>query len=210
MKKLLCLLLALVMVLSLAACAESDSRSRNRKDRDEKEEKVVELKDGIVGTWTVEINFPEDSLNLNGLHIDGVPIEITFTEDGKYTMDFADNAHEIIEEKLADAIVESLYAEMEAEGYSRQEIEEMCKEETGMSVEDFAEDMVAEFDIRNSFSVEDTYLDYQIDGDKLIMDGTEMTAEVKGDKLTITECSDDTWKEVGLELPVVMERVDRS
>ena len=46
------------------------------------------------------------------------------------------------------------------------------------------------------------------DGYTLIIDGTEMTIEVKGDKLTVTECEDEFWSEVGLELPVVMERVN--
>ena len=209
MKKLLCLLLALVMILSMAACVDSDSRSRDRKDRDkEKEEKVVELEDGIVGTWTVEINFPEEAMNLEGLHIDGVPIEFTFTEDGMYTIDFADNAYQIIEEKLLAAMIEQIYAELEAEGHSRMEIDGLFEEYYGMSVEDFAQSMLDELDFQSSITIADTAVEYQIDGDKLTMDGTEMTARIKGNKLTITECSDDTWEKLGLELPVVLKRVD--
>ena len=36
----------------------------------------------------------------------------------------------------------------------------------------------------------------------------EMDLEINGDTMTITASSDDTWGELGLELPIVMKRVD--
>ncbi len=209
MKKLLCLLLALVMVLSLAACSDSGSTSKKDKDdEEEKEEKVVELEDGIVGTWTLDITFTEEMLGMEGVNIDGIPVTFTFNEDGEVTLAFGDEAADILEEQMLDIMVDMIYQEMEAEGMTREEIDEQFESYYGMSVVDMMEEYLVEMDILSALSDLEETTDYEVDGDKLIIDDSEMTAEIKGDKLTITECDDETWEELGLELPVVMKRVD--
>jgi AraC-like DNA-binding protein len=78
---------------------------------------------------------------------------------------------------------------------------------TGTSVMDYMKAALEELDITSMFAeVADTF-DYELEDNKLTIDGTEMTIELKGDKLTITECEDEFWSDVGLELPVVMKRV---
>lgn len=205
MKKLLCLLLALVMVLSLAACSESDSGSkRDKKDKDKEE--VVELEDGIVGTWTVDITFTEEMLGLEGMSMEGIPVSFTFNEDDEVTLSFSDDAVEIVEEQMPDLMVEYLYAQMESEGMSREDADAMFEEYYGSSIVDYVKTSLEGEDFSSMFDgVEDTF-DYEVDGDKLTIDGYEMTAEIKGDKLTITEDEDEFWGDVGLELPVVLER----
>ena len=206
MKKLLCLLLALVMVLSLAACSESDSK-RDRKDKDkEEEEEVVALEEAIIGTWTVEINFTEEMLGLDGMSIEGIPVTFTFNDEGEVTLGFSDESAEILEEKMLVMMTDMVYAEMEAEGMSRDEIDELFETYYGMSVSDYMVDALKEFGVSDMLAEIEETSEYEVDGDKLTIDGTEMTAEVKGDKLTITECEDEFWGEVGLELPVVLKR----
>ena len=206
MKKLLCLLLALVMVLSLAACSESDSGSKRGKKDKEEEEEVVELEEAIIGTWTVEINFTEEMLGLDGMSIEGIPVTLTFNDEGEVTLGFSDESAEILEEKMLVMMTDMVYAEMEAEGMSRDEVDELFETYYGMSVSDYMVDALKEFGVSDMLAEIEETSEYEVDGDKLTIDGTEMTAEVKGDKLTITECEDDFWGEVGLELPVVLKR----
>ena len=206
MKKLLCLLLALVMVLSLAACSESDSGSKRGKKDKEEEEEVVELEEAIIGTWTVEINFTEEMLGLDGMSIEGIPVTFTFNDEGEVTLGFSDESAEILEEKMLVMMTDMVYAEMEAEGMSRDEVDELFETYYGMSVSDYMVDALKEFGVSDLLAEIEETSEYEVDGDKLTIDGTEMTAEVKGDKLTITECEDDFWGEVGLELPVVLKR----
>ena len=206
MKKLLCLLLALVMVLSLAACSESDSGSKRGKKDKEEEEEVVALEEAIIGTWTVEINFTEEMLGLDGMSIEGIPVTFTFNDEGEVTLGFSDESAEILEEKMLVMMTDMIYAEKEAEGMSRDEVDELFETYYGMSVSDYMVDALKEFGVSDMLAEIEETSDYEVDGDKLTIDGTEMTAEVKGDKLTITECEDDFWGEVGLELPVVLKR----
>ena len=206
MKKLLCLLLALVMVLSLAACSESDSGSKRGKKDKEEEEEVVALEEAIIGTWTVEINFTEEMLGLDGMSIEGIPVTLTFNDEGEVTLGFSDESAEILEEKMLVMMTDMIYAEKEAEGMSRDEVDELFETYYGMSVSDYMVDALKEFGVSDMLAEIEETSDYEVDGDKLTIDGTEMTAEVKGDKLTITECEDDFWGEVGLELPVVLKR----
>lgn len=207
MKKLLCLLLALVMVLSLAACSDSGSGSkRSRKDKEEEE--VVELEDGIVGTWTVNVTFTEEMLGLEGVNIEDIPTSLTFDEDGEVTMFYTDEAIELLEEKMLDAMVEYLYATGEDEGASRDEIDEQFESEFDCSIEEFVEMLLDEMDMGETLrDLEESY-NYQIEDGKLIIDDTEMTAEIKGKKLTITEVDGDFLEGSGLETPIVLKRVD--
>ena len=208
MKKLLCLLLALVMVLSLAACSDSGSGSkRNRKDKDEEEEEeVVELEDGIVGTWTVEITMTEEMLQLEGANIDGIPVHLTFDEDGECTLTIGSDAADILMDGVMDIMLDMVYGELEAEGMSREEIDELFDTYYGMSVEEYAKAALEEADLDSLLEELEETTEYEVDGDTLTIDGYEMTAEIKGDKLTITEDKDGFWEDVCLEAPITLER----
>ena len=207
MKKLLCLLLALVMVLSLAACSDSGSGSKRDK-KDKEEEEVVELEDDIIGTWTVEITITEEMLGLEGVSIDGIPVNLTFDEDGECTLTCGDEAAEILEEKVLDIMLDMVYSELEAEGMSRDEIDELFDSYYGMSVEDYAKATIEEAGFADMLDEMEESTEYKVDDDKLIIDDSEMTAEIKGDKLTITKDEDGFWEEVGLECPITLERAD--
>lgn len=208
MKKLLCLLLALVMVLSLAACSDSGNSKKDKDDEEEEEEKVVDLEDGIVGTWTVNVTFTEEMLGLEGVNIEDIPTSLTFDEDGEVTMFYTDEAIELLEEKMLDAMVEYLYAAGEEEGASRDEIDEEFESEFDCSIEEFVEILLDEMDMGETLrDLEESYT-YEIEDGKLIIDDTEMTAEIKGKKLTITEVDGDFWEGSGLETPIVLKRAD--
>ena len=227
MKKLLCLLLALVMILSLAACSDSDSDSgskRKKKDKDnddeqivaEKDEeepteapteKTVDLAEEILGTWNIEITFTEEMLGVEGVNIEDLPVSFTFTEDGEVVLSFSDEAVAIFEEQLLDAMVEMMYVQMEAEGMGREEVDELFESYYGTNVADYMKAALEEADVMSMLTDLEEAHDYEIEGDKLIIDGTEMTAEIKGDKLTISDCEDDDfWATLGLEAPIVLER----
>ena len=204
MKKLLCLLLALVMVLSLAACSDSDSGSKKgKKDKEE----TVELEDGIVGTWTLEVTFTEEMLEVEGVNIEDLPVTLTFDEDGEVTLSFSDKAVDLFEEKLLDAMIEMMYTQMEAEGTTREEVDELFKTYYDTTVDEYMKSALEEADVMSMLTELEESHEYEVDGDTLIIDGTEMTAEIKGDKLTITDCEDeDFWPALGLEAPITLER----
>ena len=183
---------------------EADKKEDDKKD----EEKPADLSEEIVGTWAVKINFTEEMLGMEGVNIDGIPVTFTFNGDGEVTLGFADDAVAILEEQMLNLMMEMVYTEMEAQGMTREDIDAMFEQAYGSSVMDYMKAALEEMDITSMFAgIEETF-DYELDGNKLNIDGTEMTIEVKGDKLTVTECEDEFWSEVGLELPVVMERVN--
>ena len=216
MKKLLCLLLALVRILSLAACSDSDSDAgskRKKKDKDSDDEqmatteKTVDLAEEILGTWNIEITFTEEMLGVEGVNIEDLPVSFTFTEDGEVVLSFSDEAVAIFEEQLLDAMVEMMYVQMEAEGMGREEVDELFESYYGTNVADYMKAALEEADVMSMLTDLEEAHDYEIEGDKLIIDGTEMTVEIEDDKLTISDCEDDDfWATLGLETPIVLER----
>lgn len=167
-----------------------------------------DLENAILGTWTVDITFTEDMLEVDGLNIEGVPVILTFDKHGEVTLAFAENAFEILEDKMVAAAVELLYSEMEAEGMSRDEVDELVEEAYGMSLTEYVQTSLEAYELENSLADLEETFDYEIEDGMLILDGTEMDVEIDGNTMTITECSDDTWAELGLELPIVLKRVN--
>lgn len=167
-----------------------------------------DLENAILGTWTVDITLTEDMLDVDGMNIEGVPIIFTFDKHGEVTLAFAENAFEILEDKMVAATVELLYSEMEAEGYSRSEIDELVEEAYGMSLTEYVQTSLEAYGLENSLADLEETFDYEIEDGKLILEDTEMDVEIDGNTMTITECSDDTWAELGLELPIVLKRVN--
>ena len=204
MKKLLCLLLTLVMVLSLAACADADSK-RNKKDKDEEE--VVELEEAIVDTWTVNLDMDEKTVTVYGVSIDDVPMIFDFDEDGEVTVTLSDEAIAMIKDKLVDAEMEKVYAMLESDTRSREYINELYESQYGMSLREFMEQSVEDNGTVSKLERVEEVFDYEVDGDKLIVGGYELTAEIKDDKLIITESEEGFWGEVYKGMPVLEESV---
>ncbi len=234
LKKLLCLLLALVMVLSLAACDSSSGRDRDRdRDDDDEDEEISEDKDKnrddedededdapavkepeeldyseeILGSWTVDIVLTEDYTGMEGLEITGIPFVFTFEEDGTVKLTVDPSAAQIIMDQMLVVLVDMFYDEMEAEGMSRDQVDSLFVETYGMTVEDYMVSAIAEMDMGTMLEDIEETADYELEGETLILDGIEMTIEIKGDKMTITACDSDFWEEVGLDIPVTMKRV---
>lgn len=165
------------------------------------------LQNAILGTWTVDITFTEALLGVDGMNIDGIPVTFTFDAYGELTMGFADDAAAILEEKMLGFLVETVYDEMEAEGYSRSETDELFDSYYGMSISDYMKNTLAEYGFQDLFEELEDTVAYKIEDGKLFLEDSEMDVEINGDKMTITTCNDDSWGELGLELPVVLKRV---
>ena len=179
----------------------------DEKDDEKDDKKSEDLSEKIIGTWAVKINITEDMIGMEGVSIEGIPVTFTFNGDGEVALGFADDAAAILEEQMLDMMVEMMYAELEAQGVGREDADAAFEQVYGASVVDYIKTAMEEMDITSMFAgVEETF-DYELDGNLLNIDGNEMTIEIKGDKLTVTECEDEFWGDVGLELPVVMERV---
>lgn len=236
LKKLLCLLLALVMVLSLAACSDSDSgkdddddeddeeisedKDKNDKndkdDKDDEDEEPTEPADpadAILGSWITYIYMTAENTGLDGFSTDaGLPVVFTFEEDGTATMaayeEGLEDAIAELEADLCEYMVELMYTQLEASGYTREDVDTLFSDTYGMSLAEYAEASVEEMGMYDSFMEINESGDYTIDGNVLKLDGQELTFEVDGDILKVLDSSDpDYWEELGLTFPVEMERV---
>ena len=173
----------------------------------------IELVDGklradILGTWTVDITFTEEMLGVAGINLGGIPITFTFDDEGGVTLAFDDDAAKVLEEKMLDIMIDMMYEEMEAQGYSREQTDKTFESYYGMSITDYMKEYLYELDILGTLGELEETFEYAIENGKLILEDSEMDLEINGDTMTITACSDDTWGELGLELPIVMKRVD--
>ena len=168
-----------------------------------------DLQNAILGTWIMNITLTEEMLQTEGANIEDLPMNLTFDEYGECTLFFSDESIQIFEEKMLAAAVEVMYTQMEAEGVSRDELDELFESYYGVNVADYLKQALAEADVMSMLAELEEIHDYEVEDGMLIIDGTAMTVEINGDKLTISDCEDDDfWSALGLKMPIVMERAD--
>lgn len=198
MKKLLCVLLAVMMVMTLTACSKP-------------------LSEEIVGSWVTEIYLNGETAGLEGFEPEvGIPIMLTFSDDGEITIeayeDAADETSEALNEAVEEYLTDMLYEQFTSQGYSKEEVDAMIQESTGMSMEEYVADAVAELDLYDEFvSALDSEGEYEVDDDKMTIeiDGDEAEVELDGDTLILDNAeNEEDWEAAGFKFPVELKRVD--
>lgn len=235
-KKLLVLLLALAMVFALCACGNdadddddadddkggkvhvSDKDKDKDKDKNKDKDKKASAEDLIVGDWETELNML-DAMEMMGYegfdelteYFDFGKINYTmafsFDEDGEYEMSMTVDV-DVLEKVLRDGMVKLLEESLEGTGYT---IADAAAEE-GMTEDELLDEL-----IEDSFGDLDDMADllsysgtYEIDGDKLILDGDEESYdvfEVDEDELTFVKSYVDGEKEDNPFYPLTFDRV---
>lgn len=205
MKKLLIFLLLPVMLLGLTGCS----------------------KDPLLGSWTGEMvmDLSDEIAELSDLGIssemevdDSIPIPVTFVfnGDGTYTVS-VDTARvrDALDEwvnNLKTALVDAMYAEMEASGMDRDSVDALFLSEDGMTLEDY---LISEFDssFDGSFDDFDELIadsdqgpqKYTAGDGKIMFEDEEedfyFVYSIEGDTMTVTECELD-----GLILPFTLTK----
>ncbi len=226
-KKILALLLALAMVFTLCACgydADDDDDDDDKgskvhasdKDKSKDKDKKVSAEELIVGDWETEINMI-DAMEMMGYEgfdelteyfdfgkIDYVMV-FSFDEDGEYELHMTADA-DVLKKVLRDGMVKLL--EESLEGYT---IADAAAEE-GMTEDELLDALIEQSfgDIDDMVNFNSYSGTYEIDGDKLILDGEEDSYdvfEVDEDELTFVKSYVDGEKEDNPLYPLTFDRV---
>ncbi len=181
MKKFLALLLALVMVFALAACGGNGDDS-GKGDK----------KEGIVGAWTFTYEMDGEDMGLEDYKgtVDLV-CNVEFDKDGTCVctmdMDAMEDVFDDLRKDMVDYMVEMLYDELgkdDAEEYCEEEFGMSCKEYCEENIDQIVDEMMAEFEDleeEGAYTYEDGVLE---------LDGEELECKINGDKMTIEGSSD--------------------
>lgn len=202
MKKLICVLLAVMMIMTMTACTGP-------------------LSEEIVGEWKGYVYLGDMLASYMGDVDDfksevGLPVVWTFDDDGECTMealggDEGDEAVAALEEELVAYFTEMMY-EMadEEQGMDRDEADEWCEDEFGMSIAEYAEEIVKEMDIESIYEAIESEGEYDTDDEDMIieLDGEEMEVELSGNTLTIVDADNDDELEMLFgDLPIELKRI---
>ncbi len=195
MKKIAALLLALFTVLSLTlvGCGSKDEEE-------------------ILGKWQWDMDLADYIMKLVGMDETdndsklNIPIILEFKSDGNYEMsvdeaqfetnynNFLGSFKAVMIDFMYDSMIEALGEE--GKGMSREELSEAYKEEAGVTIEDYIDNVMEEnmnFDVvKDSMKDANTTGKYKVDGNIIDLDSDRCTFEINGDKMTLdTEDVDD-------------------
>ena len=148
----------------------------------------------IQGTWAAELSLPGEMMGLEGLQ-EEIKLEIVLDlgNDGTMGMSYSMLNADTFMAAVETFIVDSLYEEMEAAGYDREEINEGMVDTYGMTVEEYAAAVVGETDLNAIYdALEINGVYYVADGQlytgiswTMEMEPSDFTLE--GDTLTLAE-----------------------
>lgn len=208
-KKILSLILLMIFAISLVGCGKKDTS------------------DQLIGTWSLTFDYSKALENelgseFAGFHEDfDLTVCITFNDDGTFAM-YVDEealapALQNYLESLADFTAEETYAEFEATGMSRAEVDETAQQQFGMSIYDYMLDQLT-----STITVEDVAGEiytsgvFEAKGDELHMDEYAVQDNiydiftVQGDTLTLNPPEGAEVESTGIEgfdYPYVFTRV---
>ncbi len=251
LNKLLALLLALAMVFSLAACSASEDDDDDKKsdkettaaaeekeeeEKEEEEEEELSDEEKIVGEWLYQLDLAEvlneqlgaemdESLLPNEAFYMNVIFEFKKNDKLTITMELDDDSMEDYIAALGEAMVEALYDMAEQEGMSKADLEKQIKDESGLTIEEYVEEMLEqEMDSAFGDMSQSTTGYYKVDSKKGRVyvgeseDDVESESEYaeytfSGKKLKLTDFVEDGesagalgLEEFGAELPLVFEK----
>ena len=148
----------------------------------------------IQGTWAAELTLPGEMMGMEGLQ-EEIKLEIVLDlgNDGTMGMSYSMINADTFMEAMKTYMIDTMFAEMEAAGYGKEKANEIMVDEIGMTVEEYAEAIVAETDLNAIFEAMNITGVYYVEGGKLYT-GISWTMElepsdftVDGDTLTMGE-----------------------
>lgn len=148
----------------------------------------------IQGTWVCEFTATGENMGLEGFDGEfGCVINMVLGNDGTMTMSFGPKDEKEFENAFRDYLVATLYAELKAEGYSKEAADAALIQEMGVDVPQYAALMMNEMDLMAIFEQLNVELVYYVDDGslyigmswKMDMEPTSFTLE--GDTLTLDD-----------------------
>lgn len=148
----------------------------------------------LQGKWVANLPISSEMFGIEGFEgsLD-LQIFIELGNDGAMKMGYTTLNDEAFTAALVDYTVDSIYAELAAEGLSQEEADAGMQEAFGMTTREYAEAAFAELDFAAMFQALNINGVYYVDGDELytgISWDTELGASkftLKGDTLTLEE-----------------------
>ncbi|MCQ2354394.1 MAG: hypothetical protein MJ102_04720 [Clostridia bacterium] len=213
--KIMALVLVAVMLLSVCACGKEATKESKKSN------------DSIVGTWKSELDatkeiFGEFSSEFGDFTYDDgimVTVCIEFNKDGTCTrfIDEKDTMKSLEKfiDALVDYVVDQAYEAAEAEGHSKEELDEEIQNRYNCTLEEYAKNSFTEMldleDLSNGhdecfYKIEDGEILFSYDEDDFD-DASAWDFTLKGDKLTITDIEDPDDDYTGYyDFPIVFKR----
>ena len=148
----------------------------------------------LFGDWQFEKTLSADEMKLEG-YVDEVPFTavVTFTEDGRITMDLSFKDEKQFALDLQAGTVEAIYRQFESQDMTREETDAAFMDTYGKSVEEYSKDMWAAVDWETLFDLFETEYVYYVDGGKLYVSDeweggfSTATYAIHGDRMTLTK-----------------------
>ena len=144
--------------------------------------------------WTAQLPIPSEMLGIEGFDAAlTIQISMDFGNDGTMKMGYTVVNEEEFSAGMVDYLVDTLYAELAAQGLDKEAADAGMVDAYGMTTQEFAEATVAEMDFAAVFESMSITGVYYVDGDQLytgISWDMEMGASaftLEGDTLTLAE-----------------------
>lgn len=148
----------------------------------------------LQGTWTSKLEIPGEMFGIEGF--DGkltISVVMKFGNDGTLGMGYTAVEADEFKVALEKYLVDTMYAEMEGFGFSKEEADAGMIEAYGMDIPSYAAAVMEELDIAATFEALSINGVYYVDGDKLytgISWDTELGESaftLEGDTMTLAE-----------------------
>ena len=119
----------------------------------------------LFGKWIAEINeyIPDFDMEL------AMNVSMEFHNDGSVKLDMELKDPEAFMQLMLEIMVESTYAEMEAQGYGKEDTDEAFLEVYGMDVRAYMESQLTGLDMNDVLGLVDLTYVYYAEGDQLYM-----------------------------------------
>ena len=148
----------------------------------------------LQGKWTSQLDLPSEMLGVEGFEMPlTIGVSIEFGNDGTMKMGYAIVNEEEFNKGMTEFLIQSMYAEMAAQGFDEESTDELMLQTYDMTTAEFAESAVTEMNLSAVFEAMSITGVYYVEGDQLytgISWDMEMGASaitLEGDKLTMAE-----------------------
>ena len=148
----------------------------------------------VQGTWIYEFTADGEFMDMDDFEGEfGCVITMVLGNDGTMNMSFAPKDEKEFEDAFRQYLIDSLYAGLKAEGYSKEEADEAMIQEMGVDIPQYAALYMNELDLMSMFEMMEVEMVYSVDAGSLYigiswkteMEPTPFTVE--GDTLTLDE-----------------------
>lgn len=148
----------------------------------------------LQGKWTSDLDIPSEMLGIEGFDKPmTIRISMDFRNDGTMGLGYSIVNEQEFNDGLVAFMVDTLYAEMAAQGFDKEETDALMVDTYNMTTEEFAAATMAEVDFNAIFEALSITGVYYVEGDQLYtgiswdmeMGGSTFTLE--GDTLTMAE-----------------------